>query len=134
MLPGSIESAWPSELTINGQAAPILQRDGFPAVWLTPGAYRVIGTLRYARMPERLRLPSDTPLVFYKSGVQINHPERSGEELWLGQEQTTERTEDSLSVQVHRMLSDGVPMVLATKLKLSVSGRAREVRRRPVDS
>jgi GNAT superfamily N-acetyltransferase len=126
-LPGSIDTAWPQSVTVNGQATPVLQRDGAPVVYLAAGTARIEGAFAWSKLPERLRVPAAMPLSFSKDGLTVAAPERDGDELWLGRAQEASRTADALEVQVHRLLSDGMPMILATEITLQVSGEAREV-------
>ncbi|HEY8682777.1 MAG TPA: hypothetical protein VIM06_06355, partial [Rhodanobacter sp.] len=43
-LPGD-EKSWPQQVSANNQPAVVLQRDGQPMLWLTPGDYQLRGTL-----------------------------------------------------------------------------------------
>ncbi|MFN9912953.1 MAG: hypothetical protein ACK53L_10225, partial [Pirellulaceae bacterium] len=47
--------------------------------------------------------------------------------VWLKRTQVIDDTADELSIQVYRLLEDGVPMWLRTQLEVSVSGKSREV-------
>ncbi len=126
-LPGSSDSAWPVEVSVNGNPAAVLPGDNGPVIYVPAGPARIVGRFAWAKAPERLRVPSDMPLVFSKDGVDIAAPERDGDELWLGRAQSSERMADALEVQVHRLLIDGLPMQLQTEIDLRVSGEAREV-------
>jgi GNAT superfamily N-acetyltransferase len=126
VLPGSRDSAWPMAVTVNGVAVPVLGDSGSPSIFLN-GEAQIEGSFVWSKAPERLRVPANMPLVFSKDGALIAAPEREGDELWLGRAQSTERAADALDVQVHRLLSDGLPMRLDTDIALRVSGEAREV-------
>ena len=126
-LPGSSDSAWPVEVSVNGKAAAVLPGDNGPVVYVPAGTARIVGRFAWAKAPERLRLPASMPLVFSKDGVDVAAPEREGDELWLGRAQTSAVMADALEVQVHRLLIDGLPMQMQTEIDLQVSGEAREV-------
>ena len=126
-LPGSKDSAWPVEVSVNGNPAAVLPGESGPVVYVPAGSARITGRFAWAKTPERLRVPAAMPLVFSKDGVDVAAPEREGDELWLGRAQSSERMADALEVQVHRLLTDGVPMQLQTEIDLRVSGEAREV-------
>ncbi len=126
-LPGSSDSAWPMDVSVNGNPAAVLPGENGPVVYLPAGSARIVGHFAWAKAPERLRVPASMPLVFSKDGVDVAAPEREGDELWLGRAQSSERMADALEVQVHRLLTDGLPMQLQTEIDLRVSGEAREV-------
>ena len=126
-LPGSSDSAWPVEVSVNGNPVAVLPGENGPVVYVPAGSARIVGRFAWAKAPERLRVPADMPLIFSKDGVDVAAPEREGDELWLGRAQSSERMADALDVQVHRLLIDGLPMQLQTEIDLRVSGEAREV-------
>ena len=126
-LPGSSDSAWPVDVSVNGNPVAVLPGENGPVVYLPAGSARIVGRFAWAKAPERLRVPASMPLVFSKDGVDVAAPEREGDELWLGRAQSSERMADALEVQVHRLLTDGLPMQLQTEIDLRVSGEAREV-------
>lgn len=130
-LPGSRDSAWPLNVRVNGKDVPVLSSNALPVVELPAGSALIEGRFEWAKAPERLFVPQHMPLVFQNKGVLIAAPERLGDELWLGRAQTTERTADALEVRVNRLLRDGLPMVLESKIELRVSGEAREVKLGP---
>ena len=126
-LPGSSDSAWPVEVSVNGSPVAVLPGENGPVLYVAAGSARIVGRFAWAKAPERLRVPASMPLVFSKDGVDVGAPERDGDELWLGRAQSSERMADALDVQVHRLLIDGLPMQLQTEIDLRVSGEAREV-------
>ncbi len=126
-LPGSSDSAWPVEVSVNGEPVAVLPGENGPVIYVPAGPARIVGRFAWAKAPERLRVPAGMPLVFSKDGVDVGAPEREGDELWLGRAQSSERMADALDVQVHRLLIDGLPMQLQTEIDLRVSGEAREV-------
>ena len=56
----------------------------------------------------------------------IAFPERNGNGLWLGQRGGVEKAPETAEFKVFRLLQDGSPMLLTTRLSLRVSGKARE--------
>ena len=57
ILPGG-EGLWPQEVTVNGAAHPVGDRDGRPSVRISaPGEYKVSGAFYFNRLPEWFRVP-----------------------------------------------------------------------------
>lgn len=130
-LPGSRDSAWPLDVRVNGKAVPVLAANALPVVELPAGSVLIEGRFEWRKAPERLLVPERMPLVLQNKGLLIPAPERLGDELWLGRAQSTERAADALEVRVNRLLRDGLPMLLESKIELRVSGEAREVKLGP---
>jgi hypothetical protein len=125
-LPGD-ERSWPQEVTANNKALPVLNRDGYPAVWLEPGHYAVHGDLPWNARPARVRVPPAVGLVALDlDGHVVERTERNGDQLTLGEAAEAQRQADALSVRVYRHLSDGMPATLDTQVQLNVTGSARE--------
>lgn len=55
-LPGNAE-AWPMAVTLDGEPAPVVARDGVPSIQVDPGRHEVTGAFRWSRLPERLAIP-----------------------------------------------------------------------------
>ncbi len=126
-LPGSADSHWPINVRLNGAEVPVLNVDGRPAIWVAnAGAATIDGEFSWETRPEQLTLNSDVPVELRQNGVAVNNPERQGDELYLGTQTNVAREADALDVQVHRLLSDQLPLNLATNIELRVSGNARE--------
>lgn len=124
-LPGSASDP-PLELRVEGQPVPVLMAPQ-PSIELGPGEYRIEGGFRWTRRPERLALPEELALLSLSlDGRDIAPLERNAQGLWLGRARVAEPVGDALGVEVFRLLSDGVPQRLSTRLVLEVSGRARE--------
>jgi len=126
-LPGN-RKYWPQQVMVNGRAHPVLMRDGTPVVWLTKGRHTVSGGIVWSERPQTIDIPENVALVSLAIDGKPALPlERRGKALTLGaQEDTATREGDSLDVQVIRKLSDGIPARLTTRLRLKVSGKARE--------
>ncbi|MEW6076353.1 MAG: hypothetical protein AB1724_00930 [Thermodesulfobacteriota bacterium] len=133
-LPGG-EGLWPQEVTVNGTAHPVGDRDGRPSVRISaPGEYTISGAFYFNRLPEWFRVPEQTGLIrLVVDGRPVAFPrlDREGR-LWLRQEgdreAAAETQENRLQVRVHRLIQDDIPLRLITRLELSVSGRHREAR------
>ncbi len=126
-LPGS-DDHWPLEVALDGAAAPVVRREDGPAVWAKRGDHRVSGRLRWSRRPEALAVPPAVALVDLSvDGKAIFPLQRAGASLWLGRAEAASTQADALAVEVYRLLSDGLPALLETRLRLNVSGQGREV-------
>lgn len=124
-LPGDHEN-WPQDVTVNGQPAPVLAREE-PQVRLTPGTYRIEGRIPWARRPQQLRVPLDVALVDLRvDGKAVLPLERNDDQLTLGRGEASEPEADAITIEVFRKLTDDVPARLETRLRLHVSGQARE--------
>ncbi|MDR2208923.1 MAG: hypothetical protein LBE22_08145 [Azoarcus sp.] len=126
-LPGD-RRYWPQQVTVDGRAHPVLPRDGAPVVWLKKGRYSVSGWIPWVERPQTINIPENVALIsLVIDGKSVLPLERHGGALTLGmQEDTSEREGDSLDVQVLRKLTDGIPARLTTRVRLKVSGKARE--------
>lgn len=130
-LPGRIEH-WPTNVTIDGDAAPIVARDGVPYARLSSGRHRIAGEFVWSSRPEVLPIPRETGLVSLRvDGKEVASPERPDGALFLGAGRRA-ATADALNVSVYRLLSDEQPVRLHTVLRLDVSGDAREIVLGPV--
>jgi hypothetical protein len=125
-LPGDARN-WPQQVAANNQPAIVLQHDGQPMLWMTPGEYKVQGTLPWAMRPPRLRVPAAIGLITLSvDGAGVSRVERQDDQLTLGEAASAQRAADALSLRVYRRLQDGLPATLETQLQLNVTGSARE--------
>ncbi len=130
---------WPEEVKLGGGVppegdkrgnVPLMRRLGErPAVRLPAGRHRLTGRFRWSRLPESLAVPPQVAMVDLRlRGRNVRQPHReAGGLLWLAASRDREAEQERLSVEVHRRIDDGVPVKLTTRLRLRVSGRAREV-------
>lgn len=124
-LPGSVEH-WPTAVTVNGTAAAVVARDGIPQIRITDGTYTIAGRFTWTKRPESLPVPAQTALVTLSlDGHRAEQVDRPDGAVWLGKRPEGEAA-PQLDVQVYRLLSDGSPMRLTTRLNLQVAGDARE--------
>jgi hypothetical protein len=125
-LPGDAKN-WPQQVMLNKQPATVLQRNGEPMLWLTPGDYQLSGILPWTARPTRLRVPPAIGLITLSvDGAAVSRIERNGEQLTLGEAAAAQRAADALSLRVYRRLEDGLPATLLTQLQFNVAGSARE--------
>ncbi|MCC7256441.1 MAG: hypothetical protein IT467_10995 [Dokdonella sp.] len=124
-LPGNAEH-WPQEVTLDGQAAAVIDRNG-PAVWLTVGGHELRGRLIWSQRPQSLQVPVALGVVALSvDGKPIIPVQQDGNELSLGRSTAIAPAADSLELRVFRRLSDGVPAQLTTVIELHASGQVRE--------
>ncbi|MBF0153822.1 MAG: hypothetical protein HQL64_08800 [Magnetococcales bacterium] len=128
-LPGGTGGIWPEAVLVDGKPAPVTAREGKPGVRLALGSHRVSGTLPWKELPESLFVSPASGLVdltIHGKTVPFPNLDKQGQ-LWLHTQRTDLRTEDHLEVTVHRLIKDGVPVTLETRLSLHVAGKNREI-------
>jgi hypothetical protein len=127
-LPGDSD-LWPLNVQANGKSITVVERNGFPAMHLPPGTYRIAGDYRWTEMPQKIRVPVDYGVVTLSvEGKATPFPNWDAEGfMWLKRNRTEEGDKDFLSIQVYRLIEDGIPMWLHTAVELSVAGKSREV-------
>ena len=126
-LPGD-KKHWPSNLSVNQQRARLLDKSGRPALQLRKGKHVIRGNYVWKTVPTSLRISDDIALIhILKDGkpiaTSINHNQLI---LSVENRQVVDK-KNALKVQVYRALIDDVPMKLDTLIKLSVSGKSREI-------
>jgi hypothetical protein len=125
-LPGDGEQ-WPQQVTVNSQRQPVLEHEGQPALWLTPGSYEIAGKIPWHERPQTLAVPWNIGLVALSvDGKAIAPLQRDGVHLTLGRSNAAAPEADSIEIRIYRKLADGVPARLTTQLVFGVSGQARE--------
>lgn len=127
-LPGEPRQ-WPVNLTVGGKPWPVVAREERPVVALPPGEHRLAGDIRWAALPDVLRVPPETGILHVTvAGKEVPFPHRDAEgRLWLQQAGGAAEAMDRLEVQVHRRADDDIPFLLETRIELQVAGRNREV-------
>ena len=126
-LPGD-RRHWPQEVRLDELPAPVLERDGRPALKAPAGDHRITGRFFWGEPPEAIRVPANAALLDLRlegKPVPLPRLEEDGV-LWLRQRTAAAAPQDQLEIQVFRLLSDGIPFTVTTRLELSVSGQARE--------
>lgn len=128
-LPGDAQH-WPQDVVVDGSPAVVTDRGGRPAIWMQAGMAQVQGRFEWTALPESLWIPQDIGIVLLTvNGVEVPFPNINAEgRLWLTQgESGGDGDNDSLSVQVYRLITDDIPLLASTRIELDVAGRAREV-------
>ncbi len=127
-LPGEAKR-WPQHVQIDGRPAVVVS-DGEdnPTVLLSAGEHVVTGDFEWDALPEALEIPPDTGLLSLSvKGQAVSIPNRDGEGRVFLQRESTQEETDRVELDVHRLVSDEIPLTLVTQLTLKVSGRSREV-------
>ena len=95
------------------------------------GRHQVSGRFLWDGIPERLLVPPSLGLIdLALDGQRVAFPEISQRgQLWLRKSGTggQEAKDDSLTLNVFRLIEDDLPQRLTTRLELDVSGKAREI-------
>ena len=124
-LPGD-EQHWPRDVKLNNAAAAVVLREGVPQLRLAAGHYAITGKFQWATRPEQLLLPSQIGLLaLVVDGQPVVQPQRPGEALSFGRRRSAAQA-TAMEVQVYRLVSDQIPIILTTRLRLQVAGEARE--------
>ncbi|MBF0158590.1 MAG: hypothetical protein HQL58_03615 [Magnetococcales bacterium] len=127
-LPGD-ERHWPQEVYLNQQPTTVVAREGKPALLLRPGSHQVRGEWSWQRLPDMMTLPATVGLLQLAvdgQEVAAPHLDRQGR-LWLRTKEQPQAEEDHLTLSVQRKVSDGIPLMVTTRMELDVSGRQREL-------
>ena len=129
-LPGDARH-WPQEVQVDGKPAAVIGRGGAPMVRLAEGSYRVSGRFVWRALPESLALPERAALLRLEvGGKPVARPVRDEENrLWLQGRGKRDAGEagDEAQIRVYRKIADGIPVTVETRIRLEVSGQAREL-------
>ncbi|MDP1825532.1 MAG: hypothetical protein Q8L48_19895 [Archangium sp.] len=127
-LPGD-PKRWPQHVQVDGRPAVVVSDDSEnPTVLLSAGEHSVTGDFEWDALPEALEIPPDTGLLTLSvKGQAVAIPNRDGEGRVFLQRETTQEETDRVEVDVHRLVTDEIPLTLVTQLTLKVSGHSREV-------
>ncbi|MHB8816773.1 MAG: hypothetical protein ACYDAE_26395, partial [Steroidobacteraceae bacterium] len=124
-LPGNLEY-WPTGVTVNGAVAAVVARDGIPQIRASAGTIAIAGSFAWVKRPESLPIPTQTGMVSLNlDGHKVEQADRPDDAVWLGKRREGEVAQQ-LEIQVYRLLRDGIPATLITRLNLQVAGDARE--------
>lgn len=125
-LPGNSDR-WPLDVQVDGRPAAVIGQR--PLVELDVGSHTVSGTFQWDALPETLSIPPETGLIALKiRGREIESPDRDAPgRLWLERRRAQDSGEASrVDVVVHRRVIDEIPLVLDSRIELTVGGRSRE--------
>jgi len=128
LLPGSRET-WPQNVKIDMHPVPVLPSDERPTLLLEPGNYTISGSFTWDTMPASLRVPPSMGLVQIKvNGREIAIPDIEGDQLWIqrGETGTQAAQENRLEAKLFRKVTDDIPLMMDTAIRLEVSGKQRE--------
>ncbi|NHN39056.1 hypothetical protein G8764_17260 [Pseudomaricurvus alcaniphilus] len=127
-LPGD-QQHWPRAVQVNGKPAALLEQKGIPHVVLGPGSHLVSGSFSWAKLPGQLSVPTSIALVTLTRDGQPQSVDRRQDQIVFASKSDARvaQSRDSLGIEVYRKLSDGIPLLLETRIKLQVSGKPREV-------
>lgn len=127
-LPGGAK-VWPSAVTLDGRPVPVLERGGRPALHLPAGATKVTGRFEWSELPQQIQLPQELGLLALSLEGQVQEApswDKDGT-LWLQREAASAPVEeDFLSLKVHSLLEDGIPLWFETQIEMIVAGKSRE--------
>ncbi|MEC5126874.1 hypothetical protein VSU19_08940 [Verrucomicrobiales bacterium BCK34] len=128
ILPGGGRQ-WPDEVMIGEEPVPVVAREGSPAIRLAKGKSEVSGSFVWSELPQQIKLPPSVGLLSLKvEGEERPVPSWDADgTLWLQREASTEEVdEDFMSIKVHSLLEDGIPLWFETRIELIVAGKSRE--------
>lgn len=126
-LPGSAET-WPLNVLADGKPVAVLEREGKPFVRLAAGQRQLAGQFQWNEMPQRIALPQEVgilSLVVEGKTIELPNWDASGD-VWLKRQRALAAEKDFLAPRVYRVIEDGVPIWLRTRIELAVSGKSRE--------
>ncbi|MBX2808811.1 MAG: hypothetical protein KTR20_09290 [Cellvibrionaceae bacterium] len=127
-LPGSADH-WPDNVLVNGQAAAILDRQGAPFIVLTQGEHRVSGRFHWKNRPGQLAVPDSLAAITLTLADKPQIVDRRGGHIIFSNKTPDKhkKHDDSITIEVFRLVQDGVPVKMITQVNLSVTGKPREV-------
>lgn len=127
-LPGG-DALWPQEVKANGAPVPVVEHQGRASVLLAAGTWAIEGSFHWNEIPQRITLPKEIGILSLTlDGKPVAAPiwDANGL-LWLKRDGSTEETDkDFLSVKIHALVEDGIPLWMRTQVELIVSGKSRE--------
>lgn len=126
-LPGSGE-IWPQNVRADDQPIAVLPRGGKPFVRLTAGLHQLAGAFEWNEMPQRIALPREVgvlSLTIDGKAIELPNWDADGH-VWLKRQRAAAEEKDFLAPRVYRVIEDGVPLWLRTRVELAVSGKSRE--------
>jgi hypothetical protein len=128
-LPGDL-SLRPLTVTVDGKPAPVVMSGGVPSVFLDPGTHSLAGRFAWTRLPAFFPVPDYSALISLRVNGSIQPGAAPDEEnrVWLHRNvpvAAPAQEADRLDLAVYRRLVDDRPVVLETRLDLSVAGSKR---------
>jgi len=124
-LPGNLDN-WPAEVSVNGSPGAVVSRGGIPQLYAAAGTLNVVGQFHWTHRPESLAVPDQAGLISLTvDGQRVEQLELADDAVWLGKHRDAEVAKE-MDVQVYRLLTDGIPLSLDTRIVLRVTGDPRE--------
>ncbi|MCP4370115.1 MAG: hypothetical protein GY797_18680, partial [Deltaproteobacteria bacterium] len=121
-LPGSGKT-WPQNVTIDGKAAVVVEKEGNPCVYMSAGRHLLKGIFSWKEIPEMIRISEANGLVtlsINRKPVDFPLLDNHGR-LWLQKRKGIQTKEQRMEVKVYRLIDDNIPMRVTTHLKINVS-------------
>lgn len=130
-LPGN-QRHWPTDVTIEGKSVTLLEKENRPMLLVKPGNYAIQGKISWNTRPQFLQIPSENGLIAVTiDGKPLLWPNIDANgRLWFKQpdETNADLTKgNSVTIEIFRRISDGVPITMDSELRLIVSGKPREL-------
>lgn len=133
-LPGSV-GLWPVDVREANRELVVLAGDaGSPVVTLAAGAHRIEGRIRFGRQPESLTVPADIARIVAVVGAARIPLTRASEgvvplrtAMTVAATDATSSETDSVSLEIVRRITDGVPLRIDTQITARIGGRARPI-------
>ena len=135
LLPGN-DHHWPGDVTVDGQALTVINKNDRPQIMLTPGEHTVTGVFEWRELPEYLQLPPESGLVSLSvnnDSIPFPSIDDAGR-LWLKKGFVEEKIENRLKIEAFRMIDDRIPPRIVCYFTLDVAGSAREITLGPLIS
>jgi hypothetical protein len=121
-LPGDAKR-WPQNVMLDGAAAAVVSRNDQPGIWLPAGEHTLAGAFVWQKLPDKLMLARDTALIALSiKGQTVTSPfiDESGL-LWLARRAVAHTASGPVDLRVFRLVEDGVPVLITTRLLLDAS-------------
>ncbi len=128
-LPGATDH-WPLDVKVNGQTALVMDQNGRPWIKVERGSHEVTGRFQWTSLPESLPIPAQSGLISLLLNdrlVDFPNFDKDGRLWFQAAKGQPEKMENSLSLQVFRLLDDTIPAQMTTLLNLDIAGVAREI-------
>lgn len=127
-LPGG-DGIWPQRVEVDGERRPVLDAEGIPMVRMGSGSHEIRGSFLWEEMPRGVRVPPLTGTVRLQvNGTPVAWPRIDDEgTLRLGAGDTRPAEENRLDLEVSRLVHDGVPLRVDTRIEVRAAGASREV-------
>lgn len=127
-LPGDAKR-WPQNVTLDGAAAAVVSRNDQPGIWLPAGEHTLAGAFVWQELPDKLTLARETALIALSiKGQTVASPfiDESGL-LWLARRAAARTASGPVDMRVFRLVEDGVPVIITTRLLLDASENVEAV-------